>query len=1164
MKSRSHSVVSHAALIAVLVVGLAGVPFGSEAEAAVNSCDWQRGDLHKMHWPQLPDLSPTGVDLSFFQTVLADDFRCTAMGPIRDIHLWGSFLDDRLPKEGADTLTFELSIYSDKPAEKNGWSYPGEVLWTRTFEPGQYNVRQVHDGPESWYDILLGLYLPGNHRHTYQFNFCIGEPFIQEEGKVYWLVVKELSSELDYRFGWKTTARRFQWNDAAVYLHPKDQDWYPATYAKGHEYAGDAMDLAFVITSGDQSPPEYDLGDAPDSSNSFAGVPMLAYPSGVAASFPTVYLEGSPPYGPLHLRPRDMLFLGTRVSFESEADLGPDEDGINNLDPINDAADRDGGDDGLRLPVVMPHCQRTTLDYTVTVTAAFPERVYVNVWCDWNRDGDWDDRLTCDDGTVAAEWAVQNHQPTLPGPGTHGLTTPAFRSWHPPSLSRLDPMWVRISVAEQPWAPGADAAVGGAGPAGGYDYGETEDYYLIPQTEQTPTAYDWGDAPDGAAAPGYPTLVTNDGARHVIAGPWLGDENDRPDGEGNGQPDPDALGDDDNGSDDENGVCIGPLVRGQRAAATVEVNGGGGIVQAWIDFNGDQAWHGSEQIHDGYLPDGVHVISFVVPNSVSPGRSVARFRISTGGGLEPDGAALDGEVEDHAVLLRLAPADVKWCQWPDLTPRGIDIRVDNGDGLDRAVADDFECKLSNRLTHIRLWGSWKDDRKGEIKRLRLRIHPDDPVGPEGPDKKNLFSKPRPEVLWERDFLPGQYEETFYHTLTIGHEWWWDPASNDALPAGDTQVWQIDVSVDPDDAFQQDGSETNPRIYWLAVEVEAAGGEFGWKTRHWPGHFMDDAVWDSGEKSPRIWNEMFYPRGHQLHEHERNSVDMAFCLAFSQDSTEPVTCQPVCVTTCPPVETSCPAVLTQCPTMPTSCPSTSTACPSTVTECPAVETICPTTETKCPMMVTHCPAEETRCPSSQTQCPAFPTRCPTVETECPPSVTACPPVQTTCPPVETKCPPSVTSCPLVETQCQQSQTQCPPVETQCPAVETRCPGVHTQCPLMETACPTTETKCPATVTQCPVVQTRCPATNTSCPVAKTRCPAVETQCPLAETMCPTVSTQCPTVKTQCPATLTLCRMCILSEDSGDDTPLLMLGAACPVVETTCPKVSEYVAAAGPTQ
>ncbi len=1157
-----------------LVLGIAWLPSAATAQ----DCNWQRGQLHKMHWPQLPDLTGLGGGASLSGAALADDFLCTATGPVRNIHLWASFVNDLPPKTGPGQMTLELSIYADIPASGLQWSQPGQLLWRQTFAPGQYTVDEVHDGPENWYDPVTELFLVDNHRKSYLYNFCVeNDPFIQQERNVYWLGVRVPNPSVNYEIGWKMTSRPWRWNDRAVYLPHGSFSWLPMDYPLGHRYTDEPLGLAFVITSGDDTTAQHELGDAPDSSNSIPGVKMLAYPNGIGSRFPTVYQAGSPPHGPMHQRPRDAFYLGTWVSLESEADLGPDDDTVNNLDPRIDAANQDAADDGLTLPVVMPQCQATTLDYTVTMTSPLVKQVYVNVWCDWNRDGDWDDTITCLDGTIVPEWAVRDELPFIPGPGTYTFTTRPFTCWHPETSDSIDPMWVRITVSEQSWA----AAVGigspaGAGPQNGYQYGETEDYYLHPRTEPVPTRYDWGDAPVSLGMLGYPTVAANNGARHIIAGPWLGAGDSAPDAEVDGQPNLTATGDDLTDNDDEDGVSIPPLVQGELASVTLSVQGGGGVVQSWIDFDASQSWDPGEQVFNGFLPDGVHIISFNVPYTATPGQSFARFRISRRGDLEPHGPAPDGEVEDHEVEIRLKPTDLKWCQWPDCTPRGIDIRLDAPPEKPRTLADDFECRSTDRLTHIRLWGSWKNDRKGLIEKIRVRIHDDDPVGLEGADKKNRFSKPRPEILWEREFAVGQYEESLYHTLEIGGEWWWDPAAGELIPVGDTQVWQIDLYVPSEDAFLQQGSLQNPRIYWLAVEAETTDGQFGWKTRHWPEHFMDDAVWDLGNKVPRPWQELRYPEGHPCYDHEINSIDLAFCLRYSPGGSGHVTSHPTAITQCPVVETQCPATLTECPTTETMCPTVETACPAAVTRCPPFETRCPTQATACPVSSTQCPTVSTQCPTTMTQCPVAETQCPVAETKCPSAVTQCPPVltqcpltptscqavQTSCPPVETRCPAAETKCPAMLTECPTYETRCPPVATRCPVAETQCPAVETQCPptqttcqAQETSCPVVETKCPTTTTQCPIVMTRCPAVETRCPVVETRCPVSETRCPAVKTSCPVVLTQCPTAVTRCPSSS--CQI-LLSEATTGST------AACPTVEAECLTVADYLALASSTR
>jgi len=1147
-----------AVLASILLLGSTGLL----AAEGGTGCDWQSGDLHTMHWPQLPDFGTTGSSVSLAGAVLADDFLCTSTGYIREVHLWASFVDDRAPKEGSDALTVELRIYADSPAIGQQGSQPGGLLWTQTFGPGQYTAQEVHDGPEDWYDPASEIHLPDNHRKAYRYSFCIASnPFYQQERNTYWLAVRVASSSVNYSLGWATTPRRQRWNGDAMCLPTGQFAWTPMAYPRNHRYVDEPVGLAFVLASGDETAGAHELGDAPDSSSSFPAK-MQAYPGGVGSNFPTVYQAGSPPHGPLHRQPLDGFYLGTWVSLESEADLGPDDDAVNNLDPRSDTADRDGADDGLHLPVVMPHCRPTTLDYTVTVTGVLIRQAYVNVWCDWNRDGDWDDTITCPDGTIVAEWAVRNELAFLPGPGTYTLTTPSFACWHPDFQDAPDPLWMRVTVSEQSpaWSPG------GAGPAGGYLYGETEDYYIHPLTAAGTVWHDWGDAPDNWGARGYPTLFVNDGARHIIAGPWLGTADEKPDAEANGQPDAGASGDDVAGADDEEGVSIPPLIQGQLASITVSVQGGGGVVQGWIDFNGDQAWDNSEGVFDGFLPNGVHIVSLVVPENATVGPTFARFRISRGGGLDPHGPAQDGEVEDHAVSISLPPADRKWCQWPDCTPRGIDIRADGTTAQPRALADDFECRSTDKLTHIRLWGSWKDDVKGHIESIRVRIHADDPAGPAGADTRNPFAKPRPEILWEKQFVSGQYQESLYHTAAIVGGWWWDAASGELIPGGDSEIWQIDLDVDPADAFLQEGSAQYPRIYWLAVEVQTTGGQFGWKTRQWPEHSVSDAVWDMGSKLPRPWQELRYPEGHPCYDVETNSVDLAFCLMYTSDGSSQPTSRPTSVTQCPVVETMCPTTETKCPSTVTHCPVTETTCPVTSTSCPAMSTRCPSVATQCPTGVTACPAVETQCPAAETKCPASVTQCPSVETQCPMTATTCQTVPTTCPAVEThcpatetKCPASVTRCPNVETSCPSTSTWCPALETLCPAVETKCPLTETTCEAKATTCPAVETQCPTGATQCPAVATRCPATSTQCPVAVTSCPVSETKCPATETKCPVLKTKCPTTATQCPIVVTQCPTCraVLT----DEATHVAAAEPCPVVEARCLTVADYLAAAG---
>ncbi len=254
-----------------------------------------------------------------------------------------------------------------------------------------------------------------------------------------------------------------------------------------------------------------DLGDAPDSSNS-TNSSMNAYPS-VLARFPTVFGPGSPAFGPLHHDAR-LFFLGRKVTFEKEADVGPDTDVINNINPPGNVPNQDGADDGLLSPTSLggyPHCTPTYLTYAVTNNGP-PREVYFNMWADWNRNGNWGERIDCPTGLLADEWAVQNQVVSL-APGLNIFTTPAFTPWHSPNLPPA--FWMRITISDTP-----ASAPDGSGPSSGWRFGETEDYLIrgepatptptkTPEPSLTPTPSptptppaerrsDLGDAPDSS------------------------------------------------------------------------------------------------------------------------------------------------------------------------------------------------------------------------------------------------------------------------------------------------------------------------------------------------------------------------------------------------------------------------------------------------------------------------------------------------------------------------------------------------------------------------------------------------------------------------------------------------------------------------------------------
>ena len=150
----------------------------------------------------------------------------------------------------------------------------------------------------------------------------------------------------------------------------------------------------------------------------------------------------------------------------------------------------------------------------------------------------------------------------------------------------------------------------------------------------------------------YKTLEASDGPRHQSGNLYLGSLIDT---DADGQPSGAANGDDTHGGDDEDGIAFSSgLIAGLDSTFSITASAAGKL-DAWIDFNRNGQFEAGEKVFSSVdVVAGVNTLSFAVPASLSAGASYARFRLSTAGGLNPTGSAVDGEVEDYAVQL-LAP-----------------------------------------------------------------------------------------------------------------------------------------------------------------------------------------------------------------------------------------------------------------------------------------------------------------------------------------------------------------------------------------------------------------------------------------------------------------------------------------------------------------------------
>lgn len=245
-----------------------------------------------------------------------------------------------------------------------------------------------------------------------------------------------------------------------------------------------ASALFAISNAGTYEEPVVDVGDAPDSRNHFA-VPMtFTAATADPAMYPTVWdfdktlALGPNGFGLCHYD--GPSYLGTMKSLELDADYAPDEDGPTNLTPTSDISDMDEvteghfGDDSLTLPPLMGACAANPITINGYANSGDEGGMFLNVWIDWNQDGDWNDALI--DNCPTEEWAVKDH------PVANGAFSEQPIVIAPEFPSDLDPnYWIRVTLTPNPLDQDGETdqySHAGGQENGCFEDGETEDFYL--------------------------------------------------------------------------------------------------------------------------------------------------------------------------------------------------------------------------------------------------------------------------------------------------------------------------------------------------------------------------------------------------------------------------------------------------------------------------------------------------------------------------------------------------------------------------------------------------------------------------------------------------------------------------------------------------------------
>jgi len=907
-------------------------------------CDWSPNEPAKMHWAQLPDLDPTGIDVAVLGNRLADDFQCTESGPITDIHIWGSFANDCLPLQGVDGLTFRLTLYSDIPANANRpWSMPGQTLWSQVFGPGQYSVRRVGDGPEGWYDPATGKFEPANHHGAYQYNFCIDDPYVQEQGVIYWLEVQTVLSavpgttlaEPPYHFGWKTTSPELHFNDDAVWLDINGNR-QPLEYPENHAFGGQTLDLAFVITGSGTPVHDLDFGDAPDTA--------------AAAGYPTFLANN----GARHLIvPR--LYLGSLI--DAEVDGQPDATATG--DDLAMTDDEDG--------VTFASLLQPGHGAQVEVIASAPG--FLNAWLDFNRDGDWSDpgeqvyidtpltagtnslalvvpagsstgltfarfRFSTAKGLDYDGWApdgeVEDYPIRISEPNEPGPLQGDFK-WSQPPIE-YDPRtaqprfcgWDELSYAKK--AASADIAVWkvvaddfrciGEMPVtsihwwGSYE-GWMEDIPPALQPDQWRIAF-WANVPANSSTPFsrpgrllHQFVVLNATVAQEAAG--MDQFPQKPTDtcfKYALQLDPDQYFWQEQYITADNPDRIFWISITALYSQTQPDHLWGWKTRPWpwmdtaVTFTVNQTpASGAPDLTigptaSGFTPDAadIHPIENALVCNVAQPYDMA-FKLDTDPNYVKWQQGFTGlrQWSHYEDVLATQSGSVlasdKWIQEPDLERSGLDVDCANIiPPIQKPIicADDYQCTATGPVTQIVIWTSW----------LRDIVSSGDPCSVEfvlslrsdipASQSTTGYSMPG-QVLWSRTFPRGDYRA---ESLTTAVQGYYNPVQGSLISNNHTRAYKYTFTIDPDQAFTQKGTTDDPVVYWLSVQAVlrlpagTSATSLGWKTSKT--QWNDQAVWvQAQEPYNGSWQKLNYP--------PNQDIGMAFAITTGQEQQTP-TCQ----------------------------------------------------------------------------------------------------------------------------------------------------------------------------------------------------------------------------------------------------------------------------------
>ena len=173
---------------------------------------------------------------------VADDWKCLDGSPIKQIRWVGTY------PGWMNSATSKIDPPPDVPSSFILRMYEYEA-GSPSGKPGNLIAEEVCSSySQDWKGFILLWSNPSSYQHLFSYECNLSTPWVQEEGKTYFISIMASFSSVqpEYEWAW-LNACSFHWNDDALRKQNSEGEWIELVWPSGHRLEGQSMDMRFEL-----------------------------------------------------------------------------------------------------------------------------------------------------------------------------------------------------------------------------------------------------------------------------------------------------------------------------------------------------------------------------------------------------------------------------------------------------------------------------------------------------------------------------------------------------------------------------------------------------------------------------------------------------------------------------------------------------------------------------------------------------------------------------------------------------------------------------------------------------------------------------------------------------------------------------------------------------